>query len=319
MATTVYPRLGPSTTSKRLGKKTLCHRLMRNLVKFETHPELWDGTVYVGKPLPRILTLPVELIQQILDGVVEDDELYLPRPNSVTSALNLVCRDFNAHMKDVNGKWNRREAQWRASSGRDRAALAPVIQGLMLPLLAANNALDLQVGIKKNGKRRPKCSVQREARWRRVYADCARKFVASEPEKQLAASRKEHPRLQIKNKSWAMTRSEWDWHRLPWWGAWKTGKKALKAAKKSGDAQRIKHWKAVMKNLEKDGKKMEKKLYREELDEWHSKRQKETLADRKDSQQNAVNSALREGEAVCPFRHVRFHDDGSSELFARPR
>lgn len=123
-------------------KASYCQRLARHLDRFDENPELWMSgrTIYP----PPFLRLPPELRQDILFHVLEGDEVRIPRPNSITLDLALVCKQFREDLPAVTRMWDARLAEMNKLCGFERAVMSNLIKDMMGPLETATAALNNQ-------------------------------------------------------------------------------------------------------------------------------------------------------------------------------
>lgn len=132
----------PDKKKSRGRKATYCQRLARHLERFDENPDLWTGKKTT--PPPPLLRLPPELRQNILFHVLDEDEIRIPRPNSTTRDLALVCKQFAADLPPVMRMWDARAAELSKLCGFERTVMSALIKDMMGPLEIASAALGSQ-------------------------------------------------------------------------------------------------------------------------------------------------------------------------------
>lgn len=123
-------------------KATYCQRLARHLDRLDENPQVWIERQTL--PTPPFLNLPAELRQNILYHALEDDEISIPRPNSTTRDLELVCKQFAADLPAVQMMWNKRAAELSKLCGFEKTVMSALIKDMMGPLEVASAALKSQ-------------------------------------------------------------------------------------------------------------------------------------------------------------------------------
>lgn len=145
----MYPKaLLPMADRKKSLKLSYCQRLARHLDRFDENPGAWLPELRT--PPCHFLSLPLELRQDILYNVLEDDEMGIPRPNSTTRDLTLVCKDFARDIKEVSGLWDRRVTFLRKLHGHEHNAMSALIKDMMSPLEIAAAALSNQNNVRSS-------------------------------------------------------------------------------------------------------------------------------------------------------------------------
>lgn len=123
-------------------KGTYCQRLARHLERLDKNPSVWIKDLPVH--IPPILKIPPELLQNILYHVLDDDEMRIARPNSSTTALALVCRQFREDLSPVYRMWDARAAETNDLFGAERVVTEALIKDMMGPLEAARGFSSLR-------------------------------------------------------------------------------------------------------------------------------------------------------------------------------
>ncbi|EMF15956.1 uncharacterized protein SEPMUDRAFT_61349 [Sphaerulina musiva SO2202] len=127
----------PSPSNKRKEKGGYCMRFSRSLDRFHEYPNVYDEAQ--REPLPTLLRLPAELRQHILDLVLDDNDLFVPRPNTSTRDLALCCKTFETDLREVSKLWKTREEYLRAQPiPQFRADMDAFMADLHAPLRSAS-------------------------------------------------------------------------------------------------------------------------------------------------------------------------------------
>lgn len=141
-------------------KGTYCQKLARRLDRFDEDPSLWKPELKL--PPPPFLRLPTELRQNILFHVLEDDEVSIPRPNSMTRDLAQVCSVFAADLPAVVNMWDARAALTSKLFGYEKSTMSALIKDMMGPIKSASAALKTQKSLRSVGCKKEKDRKQRK-------------------------------------------------------------------------------------------------------------------------------------------------------------